>query len=434
MAAMKRRGLLFMFSAVLLSAAFTVQAAPYTLKIKVAPPEAELIADGSPVSPQGMEAYEGVRMYRFSDGLPAVLKITAPGYRDNLIRHPLMSGSAGGSAGGSEQSERIDIKLEPIESAMLLSGLQETGRQPKSVLFVENGSRIATALLDDRGIQVFDAGSLEVLAFSSPAGEDAEKRGFVEMVEIPGRKELWVSQMTTGKIHIFETGSYRWIESISAGGSWPKVLELDKAGKRVYVSLWNGFSVAEIDVESRKVLRRFPVSGIPRGLALSPDGTALYISNFSSGNIERVSLESGISTEIATGPGAMRHLVLNRSGSLLFFSDMYNGTVGAVDTAENRILWKKRLGSNVNTIVLDPRERYLYASIRGKNGSRGYLHEGDSFGTVYRIDARTGRVAGRVWGGDQPTGLDISPDGKMLVFSDFLDHRLELYRIEEDLP
>jgi hypothetical protein len=110
MAAMKRRGLLFMFSAVLLSAAFTVQAAPYTLKIKVAPPEAELIADGSPVSPQGMEAYEGVRMYRFSDGLPAVLKITAPGYRDNLIRHPLLSGSAG----GAEQSERIDIKLEPL--------------------------------------------------------------------------------------------------------------------------------------------------------------------------------------------------------------------------------------------------------------------------------------------------------------------------------
>ncbi len=427
MAPMKRSALLFTFSSLLLLTAAVVSSAPYTLRIKVAPPEAGLTADGIPLSPDGTEGYESVRVYRFNEGLPAVLTVTAPGYRDNLLRHPLLTGSL-------TESERIDTKLEPIGSAMLFSALQETGRQPKSVLFVEDGRRIATALLDDRGIQVFDTRSLELVAFPFLPGEDAEKRGFVEMLELPGRKELWVSQMTTGKIHIFETGTYRWKEAISAGGSWPKVLIADKTGKRVYVSHWNGLSVAEIDAESRRVLRSFPVSGIPRGLALSPDGAALYISNYSNGNIEKVSLESGTSRAINTGPGAMRHIVLDRSGRLLFFSDMYNGTVGAVDTAEERILWKRRIGANVNTIVLDPRERYLYASVRGKNGSRGYLHEGEVFGSICRLDALTGKVSERIWGGDQPTGLDISPDGTMLVFSDFLDHRLEFYRIGEDSP
>jgi len=36
----------------------------------------------------------------------------------------------------------------------------------------------------------------------------------------------------------------------------------------------------------------------------------------------------------------------------------------------------------------------------------------------------------RIWGRNQPTGLALSPDGKFLVFTDFLDQNLELYRIK----
>jgi sugar lactone lactonase YvrE len=37
----------------------------------------------------------------------------------------------------------------------------------------------------------------------------------------------------------------------------------------------------------------------------------------------------------------------------------------------------------------------------------------------------------RVWGRNQPTGLAVSPDGKYLVFTDFLDANLELYSINQ---
>jgi sugar lactone lactonase YvrE len=39
-------------------------------------------------------------------------------------------------------------------------------------------------------------------------------------------------------------------------------------------------------------------------------------------------------------------------------------------------------------------------------------------------------VIDKVWGRNQPTGLAVSPDGKLLAFTDFLDANLELYRIE----
>jgi sugar lactone lactonase YvrE len=32
-------------------------------------------------------------------------------------------------------------------------------------------------------------------------------------------------------------------------------------------------------------------------------------------------------------------------------------------------------------------------------------------------------------GGNQTTGLDVSPDGRTLAFSDFLDNRVTLYAI-----
>jgi DNA-binding beta-propeller fold protein YncE len=43
------------------------------------------------------------------------------------------------------------------------------------------------------------------------------------------------------------------------------------------------------------------------------------------------------------------------------------------------------------------------------------------------VDTESLSVVARQWGGDQPTGLAVSPDGRRVVFSDFLDARLEVY-------
>ncbi len=409
---------------------FSLSGQDWDLALKLAPKDALLLADNVPVYPITIETPEAVRLYRFTARFPEVLKLSAPGYRDRLLRHPSLSGPL------SRLRPRMDlqVKLEPRSSSLGFIGFIQTGSQPKSVLFVEGGRRIATALLDGSGIEVFDSSSFEAVASSSPALNDADRLGFVEMVELPERRELWVSQMTTGKIHIFETGAYRFKQSISAGGRWPKVLITDPSHSKVYVSHWTGRSVAEIDVATRRVLRTFSVDGIPRGMAISPDGEKLYIANFSDGNIEVVDLCTGEGHSIETGPGAMRHLVIDTAGRRLYFSDMYYGSVGSIDTRTERLLWRRRIGSNVNTIALDSQERCLYASVRGKNGPRGYLYAGDEFGSLVRLDARSGRVLDMVWGGNQPTGLDLSPDGSLLAFSDFLDHRLELYQVEENAP
>jgi sugar lactone lactonase YvrE len=46
------------------------------------------------------------------------------------------------------------------------------------------------------------------------------------------------------------------------------------------------------------------------------------------------------------------------------------------------------------------------------------------------LDTETLTLIERVWGRNQPTGLDVSPDGKLMVFTDFLDNNLQLYWLE----
>ena len=54
---------------------------------------------------------------------------------------------------------------------------------------------------------------------------------------------------------------------------------------------------------------------------------------------------------------------------------------------------------------------------------------GPEWGSIAVIDTATGDYLDAIIGGNQPTGLDVSPDGTMLAYSDFLDHRITVYTI-----
>jgi hypothetical protein len=45
------------------------------------------------------------------------------------------------------------------------------------------------------------------------------------------------------------------------------------------------------------------------------------------------------------------------------------------------------------------------------------------------FDTATGRRVDAVVAGNQTTGLDVSDDGRLLAYTDFLDHRLVVYEI-----
>lgn len=396
-----------------------LQAEAPELLLKTFPPEAELYEGGRLLRPlERLRGEDGGswRRYRLHRGYQ-VLTLRAEGYTPKWL-HIRGSGTV-----------EVDEKLERAETLLRRRGEIGTGAKPKGVAFAPDGRTLVVTTLSDTGIDLYTSEPLKHLnRIELPPGGGAEE-GFVEALFLPGRRELWVSQMSTAEVHLLSTVDYRYITAVPTGGRWPKVLVSDPAEDRLYVSNWLDENIGVIDLRRRELLSTIPVPGVPRGMAVSPDGRSLYVALFEGGDLIHIDLreESYPMRRIEVGDGALRHIVMSRDGERLYISDMYHGTVILFDLSSEEVVRQRRLGYNLNTIKLSPGEEYLIVSERGRNNPKDYRVEGPEFGRVFLCDAVTLEPLSWVWGRNQPTGLDISPDGRFVAFTDFMDDNLELY-------
>lgn len=382
----------------------------YQLSVKIFPGETKIRVNGKPAEPLSQEGYW--KFYRILPG-ETVLTCSSPGYTEKSL--PVY---IDGPVKIEEKLERTGSKLEMITEI-------PSGRRPKSVTFSPGGEYFVVTELEGSGVGIYRLDSFKRYKHVELGGT-----GFVESAFIPGKDELWISQMTTGQIHIIDTRNYTFKRSIESGGRWTKVIAPAPSGDRVYVSNWISRDVSEIDGKTGKVLRIFPVSGIPRGMAVTADEESLFVCIYDTGTVEKIDLESGESKILPFGPGAKRHIVLDHRKHTGYVSDMYHGTVTAFSLDDGRKMGEIRIGANLNTIALSEDGKFLFASVRGKNNPESYLKKGPEFGKVAVLQTDPLRIIDWTWGRNQPTGLDISPDSKYLIFSDFLDDNLEIYSIQ----
>ncbi|MCK5672048.1 MAG: YncE family protein, partial [Spirochaetales bacterium] len=326
--------------------------------------------------------------------------------------------------------EFLELKMERLNTSLIYQDILSTGSQPKSVEFSENGKYLAVALLNGSGVDIFSMDDMTLKRTLKPPEEWSKKKGFVETVFLKTRNELWVSQMTTGMIHVFDTINWNYKQSFDCGGSWPKVILLNNNEDTAYISNWTSKNISVIDTSDYSVIKTISVNGIPRGMAISPGEKFLYVGNFTSGDINKIDIEKYILLKnIDLGDGALRHVVLSEKNNKLYVSDMYHGTISVLDLKTDSVERSFYAGSNINTIKLSTDEEKLYISSRGHNNEEGYLQKGPEFGKIYVYDTVINKITDWTWGGNQPTGLAVSPDGSIIVFSDFLDHQIEIYRL-----
>lgn len=348
--------------------------------------------------------------------------IRAAGYEPLIIELP-------------EDTDRFDAKLERTNGPLTHVGEISTGHQPKSVRFTPDGDSVFVTYLGDfTALSQYRLEPFSKLRDLQVPEKYRKDSGFVETVILTGRNEIWVSQMTLDTIHIFSLDKGEYLSSITLSRKWPKVLLASQDESRVYASCWDSDSIVEIDTSARRELRSFDTSGTPRGMAFSPDGENLLVAIFSSSGIDRIDLKTG--RRLATydaAPGrvlAMRHIVHDKARGEYYITAMGTRRVYRLSEDSEWLGWWQ-VGDKPNTCALSPDGSRLFVSCRGPNNPDiGYLHKGYEFGKIYVINLESGKVEDWIWGRDQPTGLDVGPDGRYLAFSDFLSHNLELYRID----
>ncbi len=394
-----------------------------TLIFRLAPRDAVLMAGGKTLAK--LPAANG----GFSVQIPvnaSMVTVIAKGYKTRLAFISV-------SASGAGIPPVLEIKLERIDSEFRLEKVLPVSRRPKSVEFTPDGRFLVVAPLSGSRIDILDA-SDGSLAARPKMPESYEKfTGFVESAFPPGLDEIWVSQMYTDSIHVFSLRDFSWKRVISSGGVFPKVICPHPDG-RVFVSNWVSRTVTVLEGKTGALSGKYKVAGTPRGLALSLDGELLYVANFDNGTIEVVDTHTLKRVQtLFTGKeglpagGAKRHLVVDRVMNRLYASDMARGSVFALDLASMKMLAEIKVGYKTNTIKVSPDGAWVFVSTRGPNHALDYELKGPEFGEFLVINARTLAITERHWGGNQPTGLAVSPDGNKIVFTDFLDHRLEVF-------
>jgi DNA-binding beta-propeller fold protein YncE len=303
----------------------------------------------------------------------------------------------------------------------------QTGSNPKQVAFTPNGKQLWVPLLGSRGVQVFDTASGAKLA-TIPLGATG---GAVEVIFTKDGGRAYVSQMETASVYEIDTATRKVLRRLVTGGSWTKVLLLSADEQTLWAANWVSDDISEFDLKTGVVKRRIRTVDTPRGLALDPSGAALWVAGFDGGELARIDLASGTQAIVQRTGGAMRHLVVHPGSSRLYADDMGRDNVFVTDLSSplQRPISLAKTDSHPNTLDVSPDGAVLFVSNRGANNPKGYGNPGPEWGTVIVFDSATGRRLDTIVAGNQTTGLDVSDNGRLLAYTDFLDNRLAVYEI-----
>lgn len=300
------------------------------------------------------------------------------------------------------------------------------GPNPKQVAFTPDGQEMWVSLLGGYGLEIYDPLTGEKL------GEvKLGKYGAVEVIFTQDGKTVYASQMETASVYEIDRETHAVKRHFKTGGNWTKVLLLSPDEKTLWASNWVSNDVSEIDLTTGKLVRRIPTVVTPRGLYVTSDGKKLYVAGFENGDIQSIDLASGKGTVIFKTGGAMRHMVGDNARGLLYVDDLSTAEVYVVDLATEKVTKLADTDQRPNTMDLSPDGNVLYISNRGKDNPKTYYIPGPEWGTILAIDTASGAVLDAIVGGNQCTGLDVSPDGTLLAFSNFLDNSIRVYTIPD---
>ncbi len=256
-----------------------------------------------------------------------------------------------------------------------------------------------------------------------PVGADPQA-----LVVAPDQSWMAVSARGAGTVSLIDLRTLALIGTIEVG-VWPWGVATD--GTTLYVALEGEDAVAEIDVASRRVLRRMSVPDAPAGLALW--GQFLYITHFRSGALSLLYVPTGeVASTVAGTPdsGLSPSLWLdpfeglvyapatraNADNPILTFDTTAFPVVNVFSLRNMTVVFARRLTLDVADrpvnlpfdISLDRPRRWLWVVNAGSND-------------VSVIDLNTGFSRANIPVGANPRGLVRYADGSFAFVYNALD-------------
>jgi YVTN family beta-propeller protein len=324
-----------------------------------------------------------------------------------------------------DAARTVDVLLDPEGQLVHSLGSLTAKGAPKSVAVTPDGKEAWAAILNGPpSIEIYDLATMRKVG-----GVNIGKYGAVEVVFNKAGTRAYASQMETAKVFEIDTATRKVLRSFKTESAWTKVVALSPDEKTLYAANWSGNDVSVISLGDGSLIKRVPVAKTPRGLWPTADGKYLYVAGFDAGDLERIDLKDWSVKKLFHSGGAMRHLVADETTGKLYASDMSKDVIWVTDMTTLKTTKFCDTDEKPNTIELSPDGKVLFISNRGENNPVSYYIKGYEWGTILLISTADAKPLDAIVGGNQCTALDVSADGRTLVFSDFLDDRLRVYDI-----
>ena len=297
----------------------------------------------------------------------------------------------------------------------------------KAVALSPKGDEIwATLLMNkNRGVSIFNVENGKKIT-----DINLENGGGVEIVFSKDGLKAYISQMETAKIFEIDVQTKKILRIFKTNSTWTKAMTISPDGNKLYASNWVGNNVSEIDLIKGKLIRNIKTVKTPRGVYVTDDANYMYVAGYNSGEIQKINLVNNVKKTIFKSGGAMRHFAADPSNKILYISDMGKNVIWKLDLSTDKVVQFAKTDSHPNTIAMSSDKKILFVSCRGHNFSKtNYYVPGADWGSVLLFDTTTGKMLDAVVAGNQPTALDVSLDSSLLIFSDFLDAKIEVYKV-----
>ena len=297
----------------------------------------------------------------------------------------------------------------------------------KAVAISPNGEEIWATQLASKscGVCIFSVNDgKKITSLNLDNGEG------VEIIFSKDGSKAYVSQMSTGRVFEIDVNTKKIVRIFKTKSSWTKVLEISPDGNKLYASNWNGNNISEFDLVSGNLIRNIKTIQTPRGIYVTKDGKYIYVAGFGRGEVQKINLIDNKKNIIFKSGRSMRHFAADEDKGVLYVSDLGRDTIFKIDLATDKVSVFAKTDSHPNTIALSPDKKILFVSNRGHNfAKKSYRENGPDWGSVLLFDTKSGKMLDAIIAGNRPTGLGVSKDGCILAFSDFLDARIEVFRI-----
>jgi DNA-binding beta-propeller fold protein YncE len=213
------------------------------------------------------------------------------------------------------------------------------------------------------------------------------------------------------------------------GNPRPGGMAITRDGKRLFVAAADRNAIAEIDLETGKWVREWPVQNLPFEVRLSEDEKTLIVSNWGGRQPEeddekaesggalivvdpRGAAASGTVSLIDRDTGQTKHIPvgLHPTGiavqsDLAYIANAASDSISILDIPRAKV---------VRTIPIRWGRLNIFGSMPGAlaiNGSTLYVCDGGD-NAVCVVDIKSGKVQGFLPAGYYPTGIALSADGK----------------------